>query len=46
MYIYLQVIYCGKAIPLMAVKRDGGYGYDSTDLAAVRYRLQEAKATR
>ncbi|KAF7458861.1 arginyl-tRNA synthetase family protein [Cryptosporidium felis] len=27
-------------VPLMAVKSDGGYGYDSTDLAAVHYRLK------
>jgi len=27
-------------VPLIAVKGDGGYGYDSTDLAAVQYRLQ------
>ena len=27
--------------PLIAVKGDGGYGYDSTDLAAVRHRLVE-----
>mmetsp|Transcript_62344 Transcript_62344/g.160745 ORF Transcript_62344/g.160745 Transcript_62344/m.160745 type:complete len:586 (+) Transcript_62344:95-1852(+) len=26
-------------IPLMAVKGDGGYGYDSTDLAAIYHRL-------
>ncbi|KAK6590315.1 hypothetical protein RS030_162450 [Cryptosporidium xiaoi] len=26
-------------VPLMAVKSDGGYGYDSTDLAAINYRL-------
>jgi len=26
-------------IPLMAVKSDGGYGYDSTDLAAIYHRL-------
>ncbi|XP_665270.1 RIKEN cDNA 2610011N19 gene [Cryptosporidium hominis TU502] len=26
-------------IPLMAVKSDGGYGYDSTDLAAIHHRL-------
>lgn len=25
-------------IPLMAVKSDGGYGYDSTDLACIRHR--------
>lgn len=26
-------------VPLMVVKSDGGYGYDSTDLAAVKFRL-------
>lgn len=26
-------------IPLMVVKSDGGYGYDTTDLAAIKYRL-------
>lgn len=26
-------------VPLMAVKSDGGYGYDSTDLAAIYHRL-------
>merc|ERR1712232_1521345 len=26
-------------IPLMAVKSDGGFGYDSTDLAAIYHRL-------
>ncbi|OII78294.1 arginyl-tRNA synthetase family protein [Cryptosporidium andersoni] len=31
-------------IPLMAVKSDGGYGYDSTDLAAIYYRLKEIRA--
>lgn len=30
--------------PLMVQKSDGGYGYDSTDLAAARYRLVEEKA--
>ncbi|CBZ50723.1 arginyl-tRNAsynthetase, related [Neospora caninum Liverpool] len=28
-------------VPLMAVKSDGGFGYDSTDLAAIRDRLVE-----
>eukprot|EP01138_Halocafeteria_seosinensis_P001586 gb/GECG01001625.1/.p1 GENE.gb/GECG01001625.1/~~gb/GECG01001625.1/.p1 ORF type:complete len:883 (+),score=116.30 gb/GECG01001625.1/:1-2649(+) len=28
-------------VPLMLQKRDGGYGYDSTDLAAIKYRLFE-----
>nr|PUA84570.1 arginyl-tRNA synthetase family protein [Toxoplasma gondii TgCATBr9] len=30
-------------VPLMAVKSDGGFGYDSTDLAAVRDRLVERR---
>lgn len=29
----------GHSVPLMVQKTDGGYGYDSTDLAAVKYRL-------
>eukprot|EP00922_Rhytidocystis_sp_ex-Travisia-forbesii_P039815 GHVS01059244.1.p1 GENE.GHVS01059244.1~~GHVS01059244.1.p1 ORF type:complete len:389 (+),score=45.15 GHVS01059244.1:62-1168(+) len=33
----------GHRVPLMMVKSDGGYGYDSTDLAAIRYRLMEMK---
>ncbi|KAG8464342.1 hypothetical protein KFE25_003405 [Diacronema lutheri] len=32
------------AIPLIVVKSDGGFNYDSTDLAAVWYRLCELKA--
>lgn len=31
-------------IPLMLQKSDGGYGYDSTDMAAIKYRLHELKA--
>jgi arginyl-tRNA synthetase len=31
-------------VPLMAVKSDGGYGYDSTDLAAVYHRIFEMKS--
>jgi len=30
--------------PLMVRKSDGGYGYDSTDMAAIRYRVDEQKA--
>jgi len=41
-----KVIWCGKPFPLMAVKSDGGYGYDSTDLAAVSYRVREMGADR
>lgn len=29
----------GKEVPLMVQKTDGGYGYDTTDLAAAKYRL-------
>jgi len=33
-------------IPLMLQKSDGGFGYDSTDMAALKYRLGDLKATR
>lgn len=29
----------GKPLPLMLRKSDGGYGYDTTDVAAIRHRL-------
>jgi len=35
----------GGPMPLMIKKSDGGYGYDATDLAAVRYRTHELDAT-
>lgn len=35
-----------KAPPLMIQKSDGGFGYATTDLAAVRYRVNEIKADR
>lgn len=35
-----------KKVPLMVQKSDGGYNYDTTDLAAARFRLQEWKASR
>jgi arginyl-tRNA synthetase len=31
----------GEAIPLIVRKSDGGFGYDATDLAAIRYRFVE-----
>jgi len=34
----------GFKVPLMLQKSDGGFGYDSTDMAAVKYRLNELKA--
>jgi len=33
----------GSEVPLMLRKADGGFGYDSTDMAAIRYRLREEK---
>jgi len=35
-----------QPLPLIARKQDGGYGYATTDLAAVRYRVQKLGATR
>lgn len=35
-----------KPAVLMARKRDGGYGYDTTDLATIRYRIRDLKAQR
>jgi arginyl-tRNA synthetase len=36
----------GKPLPLMLRKSDGGYGYDTTDAAALRYRLRDKGVTR
>jgi len=36
----------GDLLPLMIQKGDGGYNYDTTDMAAIRQRIQEEKATR
>jgi len=36
----------GEPAVLMAQKRDGGYGYDTTDLATLRYRVRDLKADR
>jgi arginyl-tRNA synthetase len=36
----------GNPLPLMLRKSDGGFGYDATDLAAVKFRAQELKGTR
>ncbi|WP_406236793.1 arginine--tRNA ligase [Nocardia sp. NBC_01009] len=35
-----------KPVPLMVRKRDGGFGYDSTDLATIRYRIKTLRADR
>jgi arginyl-tRNA synthetase len=34
----------GQLLPLMVQKSDGGYNYDTTDLAALRHRIQDEKA--
>jgi arginyl-tRNA synthetase len=36
----------GEPFPLLVRKSDGGYGYAATDLAAIRHRVRELKATR
>jgi arginyl-tRNA synthetase len=36
----------GYKVPLMLQKSDGGFGYDSTDMAALKYRLHTLKAQR
>jgi arginyl-tRNA synthetase len=36
----------GKPVPLIIRKSDGGYGYATTDLAALRYRAQTLQADR
>ena len=36
----------GDPLPLIVRKADGGFGYDATDLAAIRHRLIDLKADR
>lgn len=36
----------GKQVPLMLQKSDGGYNYDTTDMAAAKYRLIDLQADR
>ncbi|MGL5133894.1 MAG: arginine--tRNA ligase [Planktothrix sp.] len=36
----------GEPLPLIVQKTDGGYNYATTDLAALRYRIETEKATR
>lgn len=35
----------GNRVPLLVRKNDGGYGYGATDLATIRYSIQQRKAT-
>lgn len=36
----------GELLPLMVQKSDGGFNYDTTDLAALRHRVEDEKADR
>ena len=36
----------GFKTPMIAVKSDGGFNYDSTDIAAIHHRLFDVKASR
>ncbi|MGI8417354.1 MAG: arginine--tRNA ligase, partial [Nakamurella sp.] len=36
----------GKPVPLIIRKSDGGYGYDTTDLATIKYRIEQLHASR
>lgn len=36
----------GEKLPLMVQKSDGGYNYDTTDMAAIYHRITEEKANR
>jgi arginyl-tRNA synthetase len=36
----------GSPLPLILRKTDGGYGYDTTDMAAIRYRVRDLHASR
>src|SRR5262249_19950674 len=36
----------GDPLPMIVQKRDGGFGYSATDLAAIRFRIQVLGATR
>lgn len=40
------VFHEGYSIPLMVQKTDGGYNYDTTDMAAMKYRVETDKADR
>lgn len=40
------VFHEGHKIPLMVQKSDGGYNYDTTDMAAITHRINEEKADR
>ena len=33
----------GQSVPLIIVKSDGGFTYDTSDMAAIRHRIEEEK---
>lgn len=40
-----KIVFCpGQSIPLTIVKSDGGYTYDTSDLAAIHQRIFQEKA--
>ncbi|CAL6111930.1 Arginyl-tRNA_synthetase [Hexamita inflata] len=41
-----QIIDLQEAFPLMVKKTDGGFTYDTTDMAAIKYRAQDLKCNR
>ena len=41
----LQLIFVeGQDVPMMVVKSDGGFTYDTSDLAAIKWRMVTSKA--
>ncbi|KAJ8922595.1 hypothetical protein NQ315_007625 [Exocentrus adspersus] len=38
-----KILWTGGTIPMTIVKSDGGFTYDTSDLAAIKHRLQEEK---
>jgi len=41
--LIIRVPESGQDVPVMLRKSDGGFGYDGTDMAALKYRLKELK---
>lgn len=34
----------GAVVPLTVIKSDGGFTYDTSDMACIKYRIEELKA--
>ena len=43
---FLQLLCSSLQVPLTVVKSDGGYTYDTSDMAALRQRIEQEKADR